>query len=655
MKPRRRTSVLRAFGRPLDRPGRALIAVVAFTLLRSISPAQTPNPGAAEGFESTDYFADNPTQLKLRVKSDKFAPAPGEAGTLLLTGMTLEYFQSNGLPAFTVTAPECAFSIASRSATSPGTIHIQVGANDLSIEGRGFFWQEANSTNAALFLSNEVHAVVQRPPLNRVQATNLSTMDIRSTRFTFDLAQRMGVFDENVHAEDPELLLRCGSLTVRGTEDHADDHNGFNTLSATRDVQVTSKMEGRTAHGDNALYTQTNGLMTLTGNVSWQQGAQSGRADLLRIQTLSRDLQADGHVAAKMPRGTMAMGTLLDGATPPKSATALDTGLVDLQADRLTVQSNQSQITITGKVRLQDGPTELSCDNLAVENHPTNAARTRAVATGHVAICRSNEVQCLRSGRLVYTKSDETALFTEEPTWNLPQSVGRADQVSYHKSGDLDALGNVRATVTMTGQTNAALNFFPDSGTSNLAPRSLELSARELHASDRKVTLRGQARIQQSPFTGREPRLECEHVEVTFHPNAHRMESLWAEGQVRYQQGESGGAAGSQAANLYRSLIAEELRAGWNEAGTLSQFSAQRSVVAKQAGDIAKGDQATLNPATGEMVLTGHTSLDSERGSLVGADRVIWNRQTGHWSASGGNFEIKSRSLNGIVTNLFKK
>lgn len=119
--------------------------------------AQVPQTGLVEGFEATEYYPEpNHTNLMARIKAEKVNPHEG--GRLLLTTMHLQVFQTNGMPTFSVQAPECIYDFTAGTASSTGRLHMASGDGRFSVEGEGFQWQQKGMT---LNISNRVHTVLR--------------------------------------------------------------------------------------------------------------------------------------------------------------------------------------------------------------------------------------------------------------------------------------------------------------------------------------------------------------------------------------------------------------------------------------------------------------------------------------------------------------
>lgn len=595
----------------------ALLCVVAW--VGSRSHAQLPAVGAAEGFDANEYFpAPDSTLLHWRITGVKAEPL--DRARALLSGMKLQMFLKNGETELAVDAAECLYDSAKRIASSPGKLKVLVNEGRFVIEGEGFLWQQTQETNWTLTISNQVHATVQRPTTNA--ATSLMT--ITSRQFAFDTFQREGVFRENVHAEDSEIELACAVLSATtSTNSGAPD-----TLKAERNVSVDSKTDELSARADLAFYSRTNETLVLTGNVSWKKGAQAGSAERVVLQRLEKQFTAAGTVAVQLPRGSLGLGGLLPADSSTVNAATNISAPLQLSARHLLVSSNLT--VIEGEVRIQDETNRLACDKIVVA---TEGKEQTAVAEGHVIVCHGDADQCLRADRAAHTKSTGAAVFTGQPAWKVAQSEGRADQVTLRDAGEIHALGNVAARVTLAGQFNSFLNLFPSPANTNQATRALELFSRELTASKSQVTLSGDARVHQSPINGREPHLRCETLTLHFATNSSHVELMQANDQVRFEQGITGVTNGPDAHSL---LTASRLIATCEPTnGALVRLVAEGGVQAEQPGSVAKSERATYMAATEIMELTGQPTLRTTAAAIAGAEKITWDRKRNRVSATG--------------------
>jgi len=611
-------------------------AVIGLALLAGRSGwAQTQSTPAVKigGFTTDGYHPDpDHTRLRFRINGAQGRP---EGSGFRITQLLLETFHVTGERQMVVTAPDCVYNPSTRTASSPGRLHLQTGDGRFSVEGDGFLiLLDREST---LTISNQVRSVIHR-------ATNAPLVEARqplvitSKRFEFDMATYRGVYREQVHGDDPEMEFSCGVLTVAAST----NNQSFEVLTAETDVSLMNKKDGLRANADSAVYTRADERTVLSGNVAWKQGRREGRADRAILDRRDQSLDASGNVAMKVPRETLSAGGFFLTSTNASPVTPVDDSpLVNLFATHFQYFPARSNLTVAeGAVRIVDSTNQLTCDKLTVQS-PTPAEQT-AIAEGSVVVAHGNLGQGMRSERAVYTKADDRIVFTGQPEWKLEQSDGRADRVTFHNATrEIDAEGNVATKVTVGARQGTLLNFFPESGDTNQGPRIIEVFARELKAKDRRVTFSGGAHAHQSPLTGSEPRLRSDTFEVRFGTNAHNVESIQATENVVCEQGTPGITNGP---NAYRKLTTRTLTARTEPAtGALSDLLAERDVRIEQFGSLATGERATYTAATDIFEVTGQPTLETVQMTITDARTLVWDKARNRFSATAP-YKIKLRT-----------
>ena len=140
---------------------RLLIALAAGTITglvawrASTARAQLPALGVAEGFEVSEYFQPENTQLKWRITGEKAEPK--DRGRYVLTGLRIQTFQTNGQPSLLVEAAQCTYSPEGPTVESPGPLRFQSADGRLLVEGEGFQWRQKDQT---LTISNRARTVL---------------------------------------------------------------------------------------------------------------------------------------------------------------------------------------------------------------------------------------------------------------------------------------------------------------------------------------------------------------------------------------------------------------------------------------------------------------------------------------------------------------
>ncbi len=99
------------------------------------------------------------TQIKTLLEGDKAFLQSG--GLIVLTGVKVRTFGTNGAAEMIALAPHCIFDSGGRMVSSTGFLQVQSADGKFLLEGEGF---TLGQTNALLILSNRVHTVVRFAP-----------------------------------------------------------------------------------------------------------------------------------------------------------------------------------------------------------------------------------------------------------------------------------------------------------------------------------------------------------------------------------------------------------------------------------------------------------------------------------------------------------
>jgi hypothetical protein len=142
-----------------------LLAAIVLLLVWRVGGAPAPRAqarpaaveGTAEGFEASEYFPEpNHTQLMWRIRAQKVESEEG--GKFVLSGMQLDFFQTNGVAAFEVRAPHCIYDFAARTASSTGRLDVASGDGRVQIAGEGFFCRQED---LSLYISNRAQTILK--------------------------------------------------------------------------------------------------------------------------------------------------------------------------------------------------------------------------------------------------------------------------------------------------------------------------------------------------------------------------------------------------------------------------------------------------------------------------------------------------------------
>ncbi len=125
------------------------------------------------------------------------------------------------------------------------------------------------------------------------------------------------VFRDNVHITDPQMELMCELLTVYF-------QTNYNIDMIIAETNVVVIQQDNWAIGDRAVYTATNGIMELTGNVMLDTPRGYSFASVVVYDRNKDSIYAPGRVKMVLPTsvGTNFTGFGLPGAKslgPPKT------------------------------------------------------------------------------------------------------------------------------------------------------------------------------------------------------------------------------------------------------------------------------------------------------------------------------------------------
>jgi lipopolysaccharide export system protein LptA len=598
----------------------AFVALLIYSIQNVGAQVQSAGVGSVSNFKTSEYYAQNPKQLKFELTCTEGRPLAGK-NQILITQMKIQTYRVTGEREIIIDAPECLYDSDARTAGSAGHVRIQSGDGRFSVAGEGFVWQQSVGI---LTISNQVRAEIQQVLTNTAAAN--SPLVITSRWFTFDATNRYAVFHEEVHGDDPAIEFTCGRLAVHA----AADGGSFEVIEAEESPVIIGKLEGRRVTADRAIYTRAEERAELFGNATWQQGRQSGRADRAVVRRLEKDLVAEGHVAMKLPRESLgAGGNLLSRSNAPVTAVA-DTNapLVDLRADHF--QSRSNIMVAEGAVQVVDATNRLTCDRLTVISATPTTPEETATAAGNVVVERGGGT--LRAALAVYTKSDAAVVFTGDPRWTQAQMEGQAERVTVRsETGEVHGENAVAVKVQMGKQNASFLTFFPAAKT-NSSPQEVEVFAREFTAKEQQVIFLGDVRTHQLPITGSEPRLRSDELEVNFAAADAQPESLQARKNVLYEQGTPGVTNGPA---IYRKLSTRTLTAHAGPPnGALSDVVAEGEVQVEQPGSMARGERATYTAATDVLELTGTPTLDTPQARITEARTLVWDKAKNRFVAT---------------------
>jgi len=134
-----------------------LATAVLFLTATNDRAQSTPAGHAPNGFTAIDYY-EAPNQMQMRSRLSGAETQPITGGLLIVKGLKLEMFTTNGQSQVIVHAPECIYNTIKHTANSPGRLSLQNGDGRIRVEGNGFLWQQDDSI---LTISNAVHTTIE--------------------------------------------------------------------------------------------------------------------------------------------------------------------------------------------------------------------------------------------------------------------------------------------------------------------------------------------------------------------------------------------------------------------------------------------------------------------------------------------------------------
>lgn len=595
-----------------------IVLVLAGLLFWAPSQAQFAPGMKINNFSASDPFpAPNHTQMRYVLTGGEGRPQAD--GKILLTKVKFETFRVNGDSEMIVEAPACTFDDKARTAGSAGKLFLQSGDGKLRVEGDGFGCQLASKT---LVISNRVQAVIQRPNTN----ANAAPLVITSRWLEFDAEKRLAIFHDDVRGDDPDFAFTCGTLAVSATT------NQFDLIEARESLVVTSKAGGRKATADRGIYRRAAESIELIGNATWDVDGKSGRADRVLGLRVDGSIQADGHVAMKLPRAELgaATGLLSTSNAPMQSAS-----VVEVFADKFHWRSNV--IVAREAVRIVDASNHItfSCDALEAQQAANASEDETAVATGNVIVER--EGANVRAERADYSKRAGGVVFTGSPHWWQAQIEGRAERVTFRTSAnEVEADQDVAVKITIPGKSGGSpLAFFPQ-GVTNQAAQVIEVASQRLKVTERRALFSGKVSANQSPRTGSEARLRSDKLEVLFTARSNRLEAITATDNVAYEQGTTGVTNGPA---IYRKMTCRSLAAKADPgSGEPAELVADGGVRIEQPGSEAKAEQAVYNRRTDILKLIGQPVIEMPQGTYTGNRELEWDN--GRKTVIGSDYKI---------------
>jgi lipopolysaccharide export system protein LptA len=172
----------------------------------------------------------------------------GEDNVVNITGLRIEFYKGSNT-VMKVASPYCFYNQKTREAYSDAPIAADM--DKLHVRGQGFFLKPGESTvrilnSSQVTIEDMMQKVKVDTPLTGDRGTNAVTV-ITSKELFLDHKAKKVRFEQNVHVQDPKMVMDCGTLEVRFGE-----KNEINWIEALTGVKILS--EGREATSGKATY-----------------------------------------------------------------------------------------------------------------------------------------------------------------------------------------------------------------------------------------------------------------------------------------------------------------------------------------------------------------------------------------------------------------
>lgn len=414
---------------------RFLSGILGFLIGSSliVSAASTTQPFGANGIPvkgfklAEPYGPPNEGQTKSRLEGGKALVLPS-GSALLSDGVVLRIFSVTNALQLVVRADECFYNASNHVINSAGPIRMQTADGKFTIEGTGFsFWQQTNSTNSSLIISNNVHTVIESALLQS-SATNQNQrlapgqegpLTIDSVSFSYDGASGQGVWRTKVQVFGTNLVVHSDVLTAQVP---IAEHQ-VRDLLAERDVTVN--YSGIYGTGGRLKYAPNTGLICLSDRATWSAEEREGRGDELIIDRTNQIFHVNGHAWLKLPGQTLGQSGFLSASdlSARKSQPSARSS-VEIACDSYEIRTNwavfQNQVTLDEHVG-KNIRSSLTCrDDLTITFAGTNELQTLTANKDVVIGVKGDnpeEDKRFSGGRAFYTHTNTTLELTQDPKW----------------------------------------------------------------------------------------------------------------------------------------------------------------------------------------------------------------------------------------------
>jgi lipopolysaccharide transport protein LptA len=481
----------------------AAAGIIALWLSHDVAQAQ--QTVVVTNFSAPEFYPPpHQSQLKSLLQGAEGRTQP--AGRVLIEKAKLQTYKQDGSRELVITAPQCLYDSAERTASSAGAIRGESADGRFVTEGEGFLWGQ---TNSSLFISNKVHTLVQgelmaRPLGSPAESQGTQPIDIFADRFSYQSENGLGIYRDHVRVTGTNMNLTSGVMTVLVPMKERE----LKTIDAEQDVTIDYR--GVTAHGDKAIYSAATGLVDILGNPTWKADQREGGGEKLTIDQTNQIFTVTGKAWLAMKGQKLADVNGLAQPQASQAAPASDTNhTIVISSDSYVIRTNSARFD--GTVLARDNVGEatkstMKCQVMTVDFTGTNELQ-QLVADQSVII--EQEDSSFMAGKAVYTGTNGVLELTDHPLWRSGARKGKGDilRVNVHEN-KLTADGHafLRLPANESGQPTGLTGLAADSkGTNDYA----EVFSQMYELKPQEALFRGDVRLEH-------PRMSWKCGEVTM-------------------------------------------------------------------------------------------------------------------------------------------
>jgi lipopolysaccharide export system protein LptA len=247
-------------------------ACILAALLTSVSQAQMAGVEVSS-FRVPEYDSEGAMTSQLFGES----AAVGEDGEININKLRVEFYK-DGKTIMEVVSPYCFYNQKTREAHSDAPVAADM--ERVQVRGQGFTLKPGD--NAVRILNDckvTIEGIMQKvksdTPLSGNRGTNDVTV-ITSKELFLNYKARTVRFEQDVHVQDPKMVMDSGTLEVRFGE-----KNEINWIEALTNVRILN--EGREANAGKAVYDVKTDEFLLEDNPSFKDGKNMLFGDRVRL------------------------------------------------------------------------------------------------------------------------------------------------------------------------------------------------------------------------------------------------------------------------------------------------------------------------------------------------------------------------------------